>query len=186
MTWYPEHRLSRLERAGALCLLAVAAAVVIACGGGGPPRGLVPPALDGYPASPAMNGVIENHVQAVTDGRENRVLLMTWFLNGDPRVAQNCSVRADGRVVKYQYVHTVQMTNQGSGQLTTPAMAELQRLLAQLPSTTRPPTDRMVIISFRDPSGGWDTRVYDRTARPPAVDALYELTGAPIDPEVRQ
>lgn len=181
MTWYPEHRLSRLERAGVAVLSILALAVVVACGGG-PPRGLVPRALDGYPSSPAMNGVIENHVQAATDTRENRVLLMTWFLDGDPRVAQNCSVKADGRVVKYQYVHTVQTTNQGVGQLSTPAMSELQRLLRQLPPTTRPPTDRMVIVSFRDESGAWDTRVYDRTARPPAVDALYALTGAPIVP----
>jgi hypothetical protein len=53
-----------------------------------------------------------------------------------------------------------------------------------LPPSQSPALSNLLIVSFRDYSTGqWITRKYDRFNRPPAVSALFELTGAPIVPQ---
>ncbi len=52
-----------------------------------------------------------------------------------------------------------------------------------LPPSQSPTLRNMLIVSFRNyATGQWVTRTYDRSNRPPAVSALFEVTVAPIEP----
>src|SRR5438034_1288278 len=58
-----------------------------------------------YPHSPALDAAAQVHAEAASDPREELLLLTTWFLDGDPRVAMTCRVRPDGHVSTFGYVY---------------------------------------------------------------------------------
>ncbi len=66
--------------------------------------------MAGYPASPAFLSVKTAHAEAGTD-RDQRALLMTWFVDGDPNVAQYCSVLPDGHVSAYRLFYDSAVQN---------------------------------------------------------------------------
>ena len=72
---YLQPWLSRAEKVVMCVLLFAAVGVMLACGGG--PVGPVPAVLLGYPRSPALDEVIQTHIDAGSDAREERVLLTT-------------------------------------------------------------------------------------------------------------
>jgi hypothetical protein len=94
--------MSPREKWAARLALLAGLGFVAACATG--PERPTPALYAGYERSPAFDEAIQTHVDAGTD-REQRLLLTTWFQDGDPRVAQFCSVRPDGRCSTYQYVH---------------------------------------------------------------------------------
>jgi hypothetical protein len=173
-------RFGCFEKLAFATLLASGLAAVLACGGG-PPRGAIPADLVHYPPSPAFDEVIETHVKAGTDN-ERRIVLTTWFLNGDPRVGQFCSVREDGTCVEYQFVSDVRSLQSRKTIVPADTLTLLKGTLREMPRSVRPPLENVLIVSFRDPAGVWQTRVYDRTARPEAVSTIFGLTNAPIVP----
>ena len=159
-------------------VLAVALGFVAACAGG--PERPTPTVFADYPPSAAFDEVIQSHVDAGND-REQRMLLTTWFQDGDPRVARFCSVRPDGRCSTYQYVHQTEFRAPTARQLDPATMQVIQEAIHELPPSQKPPMANMLIVSFRE-DGIWQTRLYDRMNRPAAVSTIIETTGAPIVP----
>jgi hypothetical protein len=160
-----------------LCLL-VACGLAVSCGGG--PQYPRPAAFAAYPPDPSLDEIVQMHIEAGTD-RDERLVLTTWFQDGDPQVAQVCSIRPDGRRTTYQYVHKVSLNASKSIQLTPETLQTVMQALTTLPPSTTPPLANLLIVSFRQ-GGQWQTRLYDRTSRPPGASTVFELTNAPIVP----
>jgi len=176
---HPSPWLRPLDRwIGAFALL-LAAACLIACGGG--PVYPRPQAFAGYPPDPALDRVIETHVNAGKDPREDQVLMTTWFLNGDPRVAHFCNVFPDGRRTTYQYVEAAALNALKTVTLPPEALQRIQSLTSQLPPSRepRPPMGNLLIVSYRQ-NGAWYTRLYDVNARPPAVTQMMSMINADL------
>lgn len=163
------------------CALLASCASVVGCAGSAPYDR--PPAFHAYPPNAALDRVIVTHQEAGTDPKEARLLLTTWFLNGDPRVAQFCSVFPDGRRVTYQYVMDVASNAVQKVQLPPQTLRVLADAIAQLPPSAepRPPLANLLIVSFRQ-GDAWETRLYDRTNRPPSVSTIFGATNAPVVP----
>ena len=167
-----------------LAVLITCAAMAVATGCSGPrqpkPRG----DFARYPSSPAFDAVVQAHADAATD-REQSLVLTTWFLNGDPAVAMRSSVRGDGHVSVWRYLHDAGALASSPGKdLVETEKAELQQVLEQLPPSESPEArENLLIVSHRDAGGRWVTRLYDRTRRPETVSSLFAITGAPIQPE---
>ncbi|MDB5297464.1 MAG: hypothetical protein JWO31_3447 [Phycisphaerales bacterium] len=177
---YRTRRASRMKNGIAALAVALAALTGGAgCGGSGPEHE-VPAVFRDYPRSAALDEVIQTHVDAGTD-REDRAVLTTWFQDGDPRVARFCSVRPSGKCSTYQYVYQTEFRAPASRQLTADTVRAIVDAARQLPPTQRPVLANMLIISYRL-NGLWQTRLYDRTNRPPAASTIFEVTGAPIVP----
>ena len=158
-----------------------ALAIVIACGGGSKQQE-VPSQFASYPRSEALDRIIETHVEAGTDTRYERILLTTWFLDGDPRVARFMSVTPTGKCSKYQYVFSAEYSGPPQpAQLTSEQVSEILLAATHLPPSQQPKLENMVIVSFRK-DGVWETRLYDRTNRPPALSTIFEMANAPIVP----
>lgn len=173
-------RTSWLTRLTLAALLATAG-----CAGSTPPADTG--ALSPYPQTPAFASVKAMHAEAATD-RDQRALLMTWFVDGDPNVAQYCSVLPDGHVTTYRLFYDSALQNGLKLDLTRDQLSVLKQTMDSLPPSQSPPLRDLLIVSYRDYSDGqWITRTYDRTNRPPAVSALFTVTDAPIEPaDVRQ
>jgi hypothetical protein len=144
--------------------------------------------LSRYPHSAALDQVAQSHREAATD-REGLLLLSTWFLDGDPRVAMMCRVRTDGHVSTFRYLFDY---SEGTGaiqksqavDLVPDQFAALRETIRSLPEAQSPPLENLVVISF--PRGErWLTRTYDRTNLPPLVTQVFTTTGAPIEPALR-
>lgn len=141
-----------------------------------------------YPASPALSAIIDTHKQAGADPQDERALVTTWFLDGDPRVAMMCSVQPTGHVSAYRFVHDYSIQpGRPLAELVAAQMADLAAAVGRLPPSQRPTLDNLLIVSFRQATdGAWVTRTYDRTDPPPAVVDLFLLTNAPLQPDPRQ
>jgi hypothetical protein len=133
-----------------------------------------------YPHSPALDAVVQMHADAAGDA-EDRLLLTTWFSGGDPRAAMICSVRPDGHVSRYRYMHDAGAIQFAQGvDLVADQMAELRPMLSRLPPSQSPSLENLLVVSFRSATG-WATRTYDRSALPAEVAELFAITGAPLD-----
>ena len=124
------------------------------------------------------------HAEAANDPRDELLLLTTWFLDGDPRVAMTCRVRPDGHVSTFGYVYEQGLSNPRKSDLVADQLAALRESIAALPASQHPPLANLLVVSFRSPSGQWLTRTYDRTAPPVGVAELFTITGAPLQPPV--
>lgn len=181
MNYHGEKWMSPVQRWIAGVALVAGLATVLACGGGSKSKEL-PTQFAGYPASEALSRIVETHAEAGTDTRYERAVLTTWFLDGDPRVARFMSITPAGKCSKYQYVHAAEYSGPPQPtQLSPQAMSTILDALQHLPPSGKPPLENMVIVSFRK-NGVWETRLYDRMNRPPALSTLYETANAPIVP----
>lgn len=186
------HRLNPSRRAdsrralpllGLPCLLAA----LLACGPAGCSSAAPKPTgpWSAYPSTPALDAVKATHADAAGD-REQRLLLTTWFPDGDPNVAQVCSVLPDGHVNTYRFIYDSSLQDNRKRDLSGEQLAALKQDLDALPPSQSAPLEDLLVVSFRQggrQGGPWVTRFYDRTRRPPAVSDLFSVTGAPIDPE---
>jgi hypothetical protein len=166
----------------AVLIVCAAMAGVIGCGASKQPKR--PGDFARYPSSPAFDAVVQAHADAATD-REQSLVLTTWFKGGDPAVATRSSVRGDGHVSVWRYLHDAGALASSPGKdLVETEKAELLQVLEQLPPSEPPEArENLLIVSHRDAGGRWVTRLYDRTRRPEAVSNLFAITGAPIEPE---
>jgi hypothetical protein len=174
----------RAGRFAAVLLLGLFGALLfgtnVGCATGGQyPR---PAAFNGYPADPALDQVIDLHVQAGREPREARVLLTSWLQDGTTNgVVQFCSVRPDGHTTHYTWVRDVSTSIPRVKDLPPETLGLLQQALATLPASQHPSIANMLIVSFWY-NGQWQTRLYDRTKRPDGMSTVFALTGAPILP----
>jgi hypothetical protein len=172
---------SRRQAARLIWLTVPALLAIAGCAGTAPPPKDTGPLAE-YPASPAFLSIKSMHAEAGTD-RDQRALLMTWFVDGDPNVAQYCSVLPDGHVSAYRIFYDVAVQNGLKRDLNSEELSELKQTMDSLPPSQSPVLRDLLIVSYRDyATGQWATRTYDRTARPSAVSALFTVTGAPIEP----
>ena len=121
--------------------------------------------------------MIRSHAEAANDPREELLLLTTWFLDGDPRVAMTCRVRPDGHVSTFGYVYDEGLRNPRKSDLVPDQLAALRESLAALPASQQPSLQNLLVVSNRTPTGQWVTRTYNRTAPPAAVAELFTITG---------
>ena len=157
----------------------VACGFLIACGGG--PQYPRPAAFAGYPADPALDKVIETHLDAGTD-KYQRILMTTWFQDGSPAGASlYCSVTPEGRCSTYAYIPSVEFRAPKKRELPPETVELLKEAIDSLPASQSPPLANMLIVSFAK-DGKWQTRLYDRTNRPAGVSTIFGLTNAPILP----
>jgi len=156
--------------------------VISGCAGNtAPPQATGP--LAAYPTTPAFLSVKAMHAEAGTD-RDQRALLMTWFVDGDPNVAEYCSVLPDGHVSAYRLFFDSANQPHLKRDLDSEQLSQLKQTMDSLPPSQSPTLRDMIIVSFRDyTTGQWMTRTYDRFNRPAAVSTLFAVTGAPIEPE---
>ena len=140
--------------------------------------------FDRYPRSPALDAVLHSHAEAASDPREELLLLTTWFLDGDPRVAMTCRVRSDGHVSTFGYVYDEGLRSPRKSDLVPDQLAALRESLAALPASQQPALSNLLVVSHRGPNGQWLTRTYDRTSPPEPVAELFSITGAPLQPAV--
>jgi hypothetical protein len=164
-----------------LLLLLLPAVVALVTGCAGSTRPSSGP-FDRYPRSPALDAVIQSHAEAASDPREELLLLTTWFLDGDPRVAMTCRVRPDGHVSTFGYVYDQGLRNPRKSDLVADQLAALRESIAALPASHQPALSNLLVVSFRSPTGQWLTRTYDRTAPPAPVAELFTITAAPLQP----
>jgi hypothetical protein len=172
------------------CLLAHAG-----CGAPAPARAAPPnpatdvdPAADGvellarFPQSPALAQTRDTYVEAATGRGRDSVFMTTWFPTADARVGEWSSIDSRGRVAIYRFVHDVGFQDSRSTSLVESQLPELESLLRTLPTSAPPRTlDRLLIVGFRQPSGEWATRLYDRNAPPEPVRRIFnEMTGASL------
>jgi hypothetical protein len=141
-----------------------------------------PGLFDRYPHSPALDAVAQSHADAANDPRDELLLLTTWFLDGDPRVAMTCRVRPDGHVSTFGYVYDQGLRNPRKSDLVPDQLSALRESIAALPASQQPPLPNLLVVSFRTPTGQWLTRTYDRTAPPGPVVELFTITSAPLQP----
>ena len=168
----PANFFSKIAPACGLALLATGCASTPAPGG----------TLSRYPSTPAFAQVVQEHAGAAAEA-EQRALLTTWFVDGDPNVDQYCSVMPDGHVTSHRYVFNSAIEPLPKKNLTQSELSDLKQVIARLPASQSPPLPDLLIVSFRSYSTGeWTTRTYDRMHRPAAVSDLFAITGAPIDP----
>jgi hypothetical protein len=138
--------------------------------------------LSHFSSSPAFDQIKATHAEAATD-KDQRALFTTWFVNGDPNVAEFCSVLPDGHVTTYRYVYNSAWHGGNKVDLTREQLSDLKQILETLPPSRSSNLRNLLIVSFRDyASGEWVTRTYDRTHRPGPVSGLFSTTGAPIEP----
>lgn len=99
-----------------------------------------PPAagpLGRYPMSPALKALADTHAEAASD-REERLALMTWFLNGDPGIAVMCSILPDGHVTTYRYLHDAgAIQDSRSHEMESADLSRLFSTLNALPGPSR-------------------------------------------------
>lgn len=181
MTTHSQPWMSPVQKFFASLAVVAGLAIVVACGGGNRQQP-VPSLFESYPRSEALDRIIETHVEAGTDTRYERTLLTTWFLDGDPRVARFMSLTPAGKCARYQYVHSAEWSGPPQpSQLTAEQLATVLRSISELPPSGKPSLENMLIVSFKK-DGVWETRLYDRTQRPPALSTIFETTNSPIIP----
>ena len=164
-----------------LLLVLLLSAIVSQSGCAGPKQTSSGP-FDRYPHSPALDAVIRSHAETASDPREELILLTTWFLDGDPRVAMTCRVRPDGHISTFGYVYDEGLRNPRKSDLVPDQLATLRESIAALPASQQPPLQNLLVLSYRTPTGQWLTRTYDRTAPPAPVAELFTITAAPLQP----
>src|SRR4051794_6740956 len=120
---YQKPWMSRTQKGIASIAVLIGVGFAIACGRG--PQQPVPTQFGGYPMTEALNAVVQTHVDAGTD-REKRVLLTTWFQDGDPRVARFMSLRPEGKCSTYQYVYQMEFRAASVKQLSPETVAAIQ------------------------------------------------------------
>jgi hypothetical protein len=167
-----------------LLLVLLLSAILSQSGCAGPKKQSSTGPFDRYPRSPALDAVVRSHTEAASDPREELLLLTTWFLDGDPRVAMTCRVRPDGHVSTFGYVYDEGLRNPRKSDLVPDQLATLRESIAALPASQQPSLQNLLVLSYRTPTGQWLTRTYDRTAPPRPVAELFTITGAPLQPPV--
>ena len=114
-------------------------------------------------------------------GNTNAPLLkLSWFLGA--QAVFDCEVLANGQAARGL---STPMGDQGGGGgeiLNATSLAALAETIASLPPAprTHPPKERWLLVSGIK-SNRWLTRIYDRAEVPPAVERLFEITGAHLE-----
>lgn len=128
-----------------------------------------------YPKSKALDSLIYMHR---TFGRKSKDLMLyvTWFPDGDPRVAYQCFAGVRGGIETHRWVYNWAIQASHTTQLGEPQLESLKNAIKVLPSGAKSPLlAALLIVSFRD-GEAWETRTYDRKRLPDEVKNIDELT----------
>ena len=134
-----------------------------------------------YTKSDALDYVAHTHANHEGLTRSHLVLYSTWFLAGDPRVAMQTRINADGEVYMVRSVYDWAHQAGNNWQLTA---EELQLLLAAtkaLPESAQSvPLEFIVVVTFQQ-DGKWRTRLYDRRKPPNELITINKLAHSIMD-----
>ena len=125
------------------------------------------------------------------DGKElclhmqHRMLVISWFLHGGT-TALRYAVNGAGDVHDVREVHNWALQAWHDKKLGKKRLKELRTLLPRLPkSTSDPPIDRTVHVSFAD-SEGWRTETYDTENLPVEFESVMQILGERFETRDRE
>jgi hypothetical protein len=134
--------------------------------------------LDAYPHSDAFAANVAWHKQV---GKNE--ILMSWFLDGNPRVAMICTVNLSAsKVTSYRDVYDWAIQATKTHELTHPQLLTLSKLVKNLPPSAKTPELKNLLLVSVVEKGQAKTYVYNRSALPQDAIRLCDITGAYPDP----
>ena len=100
------------------------------------------------------------------------------FLAGSSGIRLRCDVGVKGQVYTVRDVYSWAFQAERRSQLSSGQLAELKKILRQMPPNAAKPTlKNLLIIKFIEANKP-ATRIYDRSKLPPQIVKLYQLVGA--------
>ena len=134
-----------------------------------------------YPQSQGLEYVAYSHAYREGLTKLHFVLYSTWFLHGDPSVAMQTTVNAEGEVYTVRSVFNWADQAGRWSRLTTDDFQLLLATIKELPKSTQsPPLEFIVVVSFQE-DGKWQTRLYDRRKPPPELTRIYKFAHWTMD-----
>jgi hypothetical protein len=135
-------------------------------------------------SSAALRGILQAHKNReelfqFPPSTDEPVMLVTYFL-GNPRIAIRGEISARGVARDHREVHDhAFQSGHNYTSLDAVQLQELRAMLQRLPSESiGVPRDEMVVVSFADSKGSWQTRIYDKRSVPVPVTELFWILGA--------
>jgi hypothetical protein len=130
-----------------------------------------------YAASDALKYVAHLHAfrEGLTKGQ--LVLYSTWFVDGNPKIAMQTRIKADGDVYKVRDVYNWAEQAAKRLQLSADELETLLTTIQKLPDSQSPPLEFLVVVTFQR-AGKWQTRIYDRRQPPDSLVTIYKLAGS--------
>jgi len=127
-----------------------------------------------YPASEALNYIA--HAHANHDGltKAHLVLYATWFSDGNPKVANETKIKADGDVYNVRSVFDWADQAAKNWHLSAAESQTLSTAIKNLPDSESAPLDSVVVVTFQR-DGKWQARLYDRRHPPDSLVTIYKL-----------
>jgi RNA polymerase sigma factor (sigma-70 family) len=133
--------------------------------------------LGAYPPSDAFKANVAWHRKV----RPNEIRL-SWFLDGNPKVAMVCTADLTGcQVTTSREVHDWASQATETRKLSHAQVTTLGKLIKRLPLSSKAPDLKNLILVSTSEDGQPRTCLYDRLNPPRDVIRLYDLTGARLD-----
>ena len=134
-----------------------------------------------YPKSNGLDYVAYSHACRECLNKLNVVLYSTWFLRGDPSVAMQTRVNAEGEVYTVRSVFSWADQASRWSRLSTDDLQLLLATIKELPKGAQSlPLEFIVVVSFQQ-DGKWITRLYDRRKPPSELTKIYKFAHWTID-----
>ena len=135
--------------------------------------------LDAYPRSDAFAANVAWHKQV---GKNE--ILMSWFLDGNPRIAMICTADlSTSKVMSYRDVYDWAIQASETHELRHPQLLTLRKLVKNLPPSAKTPELKNLLLVSVVEKGQAKTYVYNRLALPQNVIRLCDITwDVPGDP----
>jgi hypothetical protein len=134
-----------------------------------------------YPQSPGLNYVAYSHACRKCLNKQRFVLYASWFLRGDPRIAMQTKVNAEGAVNTVRSVFNWADQDARCSLVATDDLELLRATIKELPEGAESvPLEFIVVVSFQQ-DGKWATRLYDRRSPPPELRKIYKYAHSTLD-----
>ena len=127
-----------------------------------------------YPASDALNYIAQSHANYDGLTKAHLVLYATWFSDGNPKVANETKIKADGDVYNVRSVFDWADQAAKNWHLSAAESQTLSTAIKNLPESESAPLDFVVVVTFQR-DGKWQTRLYDRRHPPESLVTIYKL-----------
>ena len=127
-----------------------------------------------YPASDALNYIAQSHANYDGLTKAHLVLYSTWFSDGNPKIAMETKIRADGHAYNVRSVFAWADQAATNWQLSADESQTLSTAINNLPDSESVPLDFVVVVTFQR-DGKWQTRLYDRRHPPESLVTIYKL-----------
>ena len=143
--------------------------------------------VDGTPTDSEqkiLDAVIEWHKDVGAPQSESPdIFLATYFSKRGKLVARSCGLYLTGDIVlASESQRSFEVEPSPKGKLTTEQMAQISKLIQELPPDSKPQHWReLFTLTFLDNKRKPHTRLYAHTDLPPQVNEIYRITSAPLE-----